>query len=148
MSTTTTDTPASNSPGLPGVLTVGWQRAKFDVRNFFRQKDAVGFTLAFPVMILLLFGAIFKGKVSPAKGDDLSKAGTHAVIVDGDLTMHGVTQHITVKGTLTTATDGSVKAQSDFEVKPEDYGIKVPGVVRAKIAEMVQVKVRLEYTKL
>lgn len=50
-------------PGLPSVLSVGWQRAKFDVRNFFRQKDAVGFTLAFPVMILVLFGSIFKGKV-------------------------------------------------------------------------------------
>ena len=67
--TTTTDAQASNSPGLPGVLTVGWQRAKFDVRNFFRQKDAVGFTLAFPVMILLLFGAIFKGKVEGTNVD-------------------------------------------------------------------------------
>lgn len=92
--------------------------------------------------------AIFKGKVVPAKGDDLSGPGVHMATVDGDLTMHGITQHITVNATLTTAGDGKVKAQCDFEVKPEDYGITVPGVVRAKIAEQVQVKVRLDYTKL
>jgi ABC-2 type transport system permease protein len=57
------ETVAGAAAGLPSVLSVGWQRARFDVRNFFRQKDAVGFTLAFPVMILVLFGAIFKGKV-------------------------------------------------------------------------------------
>lgn len=92
--------------------------------------------------------AIFKGKVTAAEGADLSQVGTHAVLVEGDLTIHGVTKHIIVMGTLTTSNDGRIKAESDFDVKPEDFGIKVPGVVRSKIAELVQVKVRLEYAKL
>ncbi|MGV9012987.1 MAG: YceI family protein [Flavobacteriales bacterium] len=92
--------------------------------------------------------AIFKGKLVPATGEDLTKPGTHEVAVVGDLTIHGVTQQIAAKGQLITAADGTAKAQCEFEVKPEDYGIKIPGLVRDKIAERAQVKVRIDYTKL
>lgn len=90
----------------------------------------------------------FKGKVVPAAGDDLTKPGRHEVTVEGDLTMHGVTKAISEKGIITTAADGTMQAESDFTVKPEDYGIKIPGVVRGKIAEQITVKVRIPYTKL
>ena len=92
--------------------------------------------------------AMFKGKLVPATGEDLAKAGAHEVGVEGDLTIHGVTQHISGKGQLIVAEDGTTKALCDFEVKPEDYGIKIPGLVRDKIAERAQVKVRIDYTKL
>ena len=62
--------------------------------------------------------------------------------------MHGVTQHITVPATMTTAADGGIQATCDFHVKPEDYGIKVPSVVREKIAESLDVKVKINYAKL
>ena len=39
----------------------------------------------------------------------------------------------------------AIKATSTFNVKPEDYGIKVPSVVRGKIAEEIQVKVAMVY---
>lgn len=90
----------------------------------------------------------FEGKVIPAAGEDLAKPGQHAVTVEGDLTMHGVTKHVTEKGTITVNADGTMKAESDFNVKPEDYGIKIPGVVRGKIAEQIAVKVRIPYAKL
>lgn len=92
--------------------------------------------------------AIFKGKVVPAAGDDLSRSGIHSVSVEGDLTMHGVTRHITVPATLTTASDGSITADCDFKVKPVDYDVKVPSVVREKIAETLDLKVRIAYSKL
>ncbi len=44
---------------LPSVLTVGLARGRHELRCFFRSRDAVLFTLAFPVMLLVLFGAIF-----------------------------------------------------------------------------------------
>lgn len=51
---------------LPGVLAVAVERAKLDLRTFFRRKDAVVFTLLFPLMILTLFGLIFPGEVEGA----------------------------------------------------------------------------------
>ena len=47
--------------------------------------------------------AVFKGEVLPTAGDDLSRPGIHTDSVEGDLTMHGVTRHITVPATMTTA---------------------------------------------
>lgn len=44
---------------LPSVLTVGLARGRHELRCFFRSREAVLFTLAFPVMLLVLFGAIF-----------------------------------------------------------------------------------------
>ncbi|MBP8822844.1 MAG: YceI family protein [Flavobacteriales bacterium] len=92
--------------------------------------------------------ATFKGMLKAAAGDDLATVGTHIVTVAGDLTIHGVTRPVSVQGTIVTSAAGTMKATSAFEVKPEDHGIKVPGVVRDKIAKSVQVKVRLEYAKL
>jgi ABC-2 type transport system permease protein len=57
--TTTTNVTSSSRGTLPSVLTVGLARAKHELRSFFRTKEAVFFTLAFPVMLLVLFGAIF-----------------------------------------------------------------------------------------
>lgn len=92
--------------------------------------------------------AVFKGKVMPPPGDDLSRPGIHAVSVEGDLTMHGVTRHITVPATLTAGNDGKLKAECDFKVDPADYDVKVPSVVREKIAQTLDVKVRIAYSKL
>lgn len=44
---------------LPSVFRVGLARARYELRSFFRTREAVFFTLAFPVMLLILFGAIF-----------------------------------------------------------------------------------------
>jgi hypothetical protein len=41
-----------------------------------------------------------------------------------------------------------VKAESQFNVKAEDYTIEIPSVVRKQIAEQIQVKVRIDYQKM
>lgn len=92
--------------------------------------------------------AVFKGRVSTALGDSVQLTGTHQVTVEGELSMHGVSRQITVQGTMTTAADGTIEAQSSFEVRPEDYGIEIPGVVREKIAKLVQVSVLMVYKPL
>ncbi len=91
---------------------------------------------------------VLKGKVIGFAEADLKKPGKHEATVDGDLTIHGVTQHITPKATITVAADGALSVASDFIVKPEDYKIIIPAVVRGHIAEEVKVKVRLELKKL
>ncbi|GAA5182397.1 ABC transporter permease [Rugosimonospora acidiphila] len=37
---------------------IGWERGKLEVKEFFRQRESVVFTLAFPVILLLIFGSV------------------------------------------------------------------------------------------
>lgn len=92
--------------------------------------------------------AVFKGKVTGLPEGALQKYGTYTVRIEGDLTMHGVTRHITMNGTLVVDPTGVLKTSADFTIRPEDYDIKIPGAVRANIAEEIQVKVRVDYQKM
>lgn len=90
----------------------------------------------------------FKGKIGGITADQVRKAGTYPVEVSGDLTIHGITKPVKTKGTITVGADGTIQAVSDFQVKPEDYGMKIPGAVRDKIAAAMEVKVRMDYQKM
>ncbi|MCB0767189.1 MAG: YceI family protein [Flavobacteriales bacterium] len=92
--------------------------------------------------------ANFKGKVSGFSAEQTKKAGTYTVEVTGDLTIHGVTKPLTTKATLVVNDDGTIKANSDFTVRPEDHGITIPGVVRKNIAEQIKVTVDLAYARM
>ena len=92
--------------------------------------------------------AEFKGKLAGVTADQIKKPGTYEVTVTGDLTIHGVTKPATAKGKVTVDANAAVSAASDFIVKPEDHGIKIPGMVRKNIAEEITVKVRLNYEKM
>ena len=91
---------------------------------------------------------VFKGKVTGFTVDDLSKPGKHDVTLEGDLTMHGVTQHRTLKATVTVQPNGALHAECDLVVRPEEYKITIPNLVRGQIAEEIQVKVRIDYLKM
>jgi hypothetical protein len=88
--------------------------------------------------------ATFKGKIDNIKDVDLSKPGKYKVNVSGEMSMHGVTKSFSTPGTLEVTADGLV-AVSDFRIKPEDYGITIPGVVREKISENMTVSVNIKY---
>lgn len=92
--------------------------------------------------------ADFKGKVEGVTAEQLKKPGTYDVKVSGDLTIHGVTKQVSHPGKVTVNEDGTVKAVSDFIVKPEDHNIKIPDVVRNNIAETITVKVEMAYVKM
>src|SRR5436190_13044473 len=62
--------------------------------------------------------ASFKGNMTGATAEQLKKAGTYEVMVEGDLTIHGVTKPVKVKGTLTVDSAGGIKASSDFVIVP------------------------------
>ncbi|MFD3619197.1 ABC transporter permease [Streptomyces sp. NPDC058676] len=55
---------------LPGVWGIGLGRGALELRQFFRQRDHVVFTFAFPVVFLFLFASIFR--------DDVRGAGINA----------------------------------------------------------------------
>jgi ABC-2 type transport system permease protein len=51
-------TDAARDVPLPSVLQVSRVRAGVELKEFFRQREAVVFTLLFPVILLLIFGAV------------------------------------------------------------------------------------------
>jgi polyisoprenoid-binding protein YceI len=87
--------------------------------------------------------ATFKGKVTNMDEIDLSKDGSYPAKVEGEMTIHGVTQTISPQGTILVKGE-SVKLESKFIVKPEDYDIEIPDVVREKIAKEIEVTVQAD----
>ncbi len=92
--------------------------------------------------------AKFNGQLKTEPGDDISKPGAHTVQVDGTLSIHGVDQPLHTRAILTASTDGTIQAECKFNVRPEDHGITVPGLVRDKIAKSMEVTVSITYHKL
>jgi polyisoprenoid-binding protein YceI len=92
--------------------------------------------------------ATFAGKVTNIGQVDFTKEGANEALVEGDLTIHGVTKKISEKGTFTVMAGDKVKGYCKFNVKVADYGIKIPGAVVKNIAETIEVTVDVEMTKL
>lgn len=74
----------------------------------------------------------FKGKVTSQGTIDYAKNGTYSVSVTGALTVHGVTNTITVPGTLVVR-GSNIDLRAKFSVKLADYKISIPSVVADKI---------------
>jgi polyisoprenoid-binding protein YceI len=89
--------------------------------------------------------ASFTGNVVEPVKVAWDKPGEYPVKVKGKLTIHGVTKEVETDGTITVET-GRITGRSRFIVKPEDYEIKIPQVVRNNIAKEIQVNVLMYYT--
>lgn len=88
--------------------------------------------------------ATFKGKIKESV--DLTVAGTYLITAAGSATIHGVTRPIELKGTIV-STGSSLALTCAFEVKLVDYKIDIPKIVFAKIAEVIKVSSKINYTK-
>ncbi|MBL7794776.1 MAG: YceI family protein [Saprospiraceae bacterium] len=82
----------------------------------------------------------FIGKVEKPSAVNLSKDGTYPVKVNGKLTMHGVTQEVSVDGQFIVQ-KGVISANSSFDIALKDYKIDIPTVVFMKVADVAKVKV-------
>jgi hypothetical protein len=89
----------------------------------------------------------FKGKIVNLSSVNFSKNGIYDVTVEGELTIHDVTNKISTKGTVEVI-NGGINASSKFNIIPEDYKINIPGVVREKISKNLEVTVNMKYTPL
>lgn len=87
----------------------------------------------------------FKGKVA---NFDVSKitSGKATFDVEGDLTLHGVTKKVKTKITFVQSGEKLIST-CIFKVKPIDYNIKIPSVVKSKIAETVEINLKFELEK-
>ena len=72
---------------------------------------------------------------------DFTKPAEHKVTCTGKMEMHGVTQEVTIPGTL--KINGSdITLEASFKVKPSDYKIKIEGAYAEKIAKEIGVDIK------
>jgi ABC-2 type transport system permease protein len=50
---------------LPGAIEIGLQRGSLEIKQFFRQRESVVFTLLFPLILLAIFGSVFSNTIAP-----------------------------------------------------------------------------------
>ncbi|RFM29043.1 YceI family protein [Deminuibacter soli] len=82
------------------------------------------------------FNGTMEGNIGTAPGE-------YPVQVNGQLTFHGVTKPVTMPATVTIQ-QGKLSAKGNFTVKPEDYNITIPALVREKIAKEIKVQVQAD----
>jgi polyisoprenoid-binding protein YceI len=82
----------------------------------------------------------FTGKIKDLSAVNFTKDGEYKVEVEGNLTMKDKTNPVTVPGTITVK-EGKVTTKAKFNVKPADYNIDIPAVVKEKIAQEIEVTV-------
>lgn len=63
-----TDTATAVGRGPLHAARIGWIRGKLEIKEFFRQRESVVFTVAFPVILLLIFGSIFNYTIDNSGG--------------------------------------------------------------------------------
>lgn len=80
------------------------------------------------------FSGAYTGDVNTAKD------GVYNVTAKGNLTIHGVTKAVEAPATIEVK-NGALTGKTEFKVKPEDYGINIPSLVREKIAKEMTVSV-------
>ena len=73
----------------------------------------------------------------------LDKDGVYKVVVTGNLTLHNVTRPVQTPATLEVK-GGHLAGHAEFKVKPEDFNISIPSVVRDKIDKEMTVKVNID----
>lgn len=85
----------------------------------------------------------FQGTISNLAAINFKKDGTYPATVEGDLTMHGVTQKVKTTGSIVVA-GAAVTATADFSVKLEDYGVNGPAIGAGKVAKEPKITVSAE----
>lgn len=88
--------------------------------------------------------ATFRGNILNNTGVKYEVNGVYEVEIQGEMTIHGVTNQVSAGGSVEVTQEG-IRAKTKFLLNPEDYGIKIPGVVRKNIAENMEIRVDLKH---
>jgi ABC-2 type transport system permease protein len=54
-----------SNTSIPTAFSLGIKRGQIEIKQFFRQKESVVFTLLFPLILLAIFGSVFDSKIAP-----------------------------------------------------------------------------------
>lgn len=91
--------------------------------------------------------ATFKGKITNLSEINFTKNGKYKALVDGDLTIHGVTKKVKHFGTFEIK-DGKILVNAKFSIALKDYNVKIPNTVLKNIAEIVDITVDVSLDKI
>lgn len=86
--------------------------------------------------------ARFTGKLLAVPDEGQLRNGPQPVLVEGALSIHGVTRKVQVPGTLQLR-DNDLVVTAKFAVAPADYKIKIPALVRNNIAKSIDLSLTL-----
>ncbi len=91
--------------------------------------------------------AKFKGNITNLSAINFSEDGTYTADVSGDLTIHGVTNKVSEKMTLTIK-NGAVTGNTTFDITLAEYDVVfTKGKPSKNIAKSVKITAILNYTK-
>jgi polyisoprenoid-binding protein YceI len=90
--------------------------------------------------------ASFSGKIADLSSVNFEKDGTYKVTVEGNLTIRDVTKPISVNGTITVK-NGTIAAQSNFNVNRKEYHVIGEAFVQKKIEDEIHISVNCQYEK-
>ncbi len=89
----------------------------------------------------------FKGQITNLSDINFGTDGTYQTTVEGEMTIHGVTNPVSEKGTITVA-GGVVTVDSKFQVTLADYEVAFSkGKPSTNVAKMVDVTVKSVFNK-
>jgi ABC-2 type transport system permease protein len=108
---------------------IGVSRGNLEIRQFLRQRESVVFTLLFPVLLLLIFGSVFKNTIAP--GVTFSQYFVAGMIASGLLNTGF--QQLAIMIPLE-RDDGTLKRLRGTPMPPSSYFI---GKILAVLASMV-----------
>lgn len=83
------------------------------------------------------FNGAYTGDVTPGKD------GVYKVMVKGNLSLHNTTKSIETPATLEVK-GGKLLGEATFKLRPEDFNITIPSLVRDKIDKEMMVKVKID----
>lgn len=86
--------------------------------------------------------AKFQGEITNFSMGQIAKE-EHSFELTGKLTIHGVTHDVIIP-VLLKKVNSQILVTGQFTVKPEDYDIEIPSIVRSKIAK--EIRIALNYT--
>lgn len=90
--------------------------------------------------------ATFKGNIKAFEKFKLSAKEQQVEIV-GKLTIHGVTQNVTIKGVMHQNEKGQIIAHSVFTINLDDYNVAIPSAVSDNISKTIEITVDMRYEK-
>ena len=88
--------------------------------------------------------AIFRGKLAGFSMDSLSEEKEFPL--KGTLTIRGIKKEIETVAKVT-CNDDKIKLTANFSVQPQEFDIKIPSIVRKKIADKINISLNYELSE-
>src|SRR3954468_2358390 len=126
----------STAVRLPGTAALGLARTGIEVKEFFRQRDSVIFTFAFPVILLFIFGSVFSDDIAP--GVSFTQYFAAGMVASG--VMLSSFQSLAI-GIAIERDDGTLKRLRGTPMPPTSYFLGKVGLVL--VTSVIQLSILL-----